>query len=140
LGRFSEKIGYEKLRSWRIRGVWLVVLMVLSFLLDATLDHFGIVELFWPILVTISISVFTICGPWELKKRIWFWATFAAVVAVHVSFFHFMGWSWGRKWVPAITIAGFCNIDLFAVFALIYFIEKLIDENPNVRPRLSTKS
>jgi len=140
LGRFSERIGYEKLRTLRIRGVWLVVLIVLSFLFAAALDHFGIPELYWPVFTTITISVFTVWGHLELKRRPWFSTTVVAVVAVHVAFFHFAGWPWGTRWVPAMTIAGFCSIDLFAVFALIYFIEKLMHEDPDVAPRPRTRS
>ncbi len=40
LGRFSEKIGLEKMRGKRIRGVWLLLEMVLSLLLIAILYHF----------------------------------------------------------------------------------------------------
>src|SRR5580700_2644803 len=48
LGRFSEKIGIERLRGKRIRGVWLLVEMVLSLLFIAILYHFGIEQLYWP--------------------------------------------------------------------------------------------
>jgi hypothetical protein len=127
-GRFSKKIGIEKMRTKRIRGAWLVPLIALSFLFAAALDHFGILELFWPIIFTTSIAVFTVWGHWELKRRPWFWLTIAAVAAAHIAFFYFFGWPWGNRWVPAMTIAGLCNIDLIGVFALVYFIEKLVGD------------
>lgn len=133
LGRSSEEMGIERLRTKRIRGVWRVVLIVLGFLLATVLGHFEILELFWPIITTIAISVFTVWGHWELKHRLWFWATFAFVAAAHVAFFHFVGWPWGTKWVPAMTIAGFWSVDLVAVFALVYPIEKLLHEDTKIR-------
>jgi hypothetical protein len=62
--------------------------------------------------------------------------TIAAVAAAHVAYFYFFGWPWGNRWVPAMTIAGLCNIDLIAVFALIYFIEKRLGGRPDGVARL----
>jgi hypothetical protein len=139
LGRFSEKIGIERLRGKRIRGVWLLVEMVLSMLLIAILDHFGIGQLFWPIVTTIAVTAFAVWGHPELAGRLWFWLTIAGVVTLHVVFFHFVGWPWGTKWVPAMTISGFVSLDLVAVFALIWLIEKMMHAhqstsfNPSVK-------
>jgi hypothetical protein len=135
LGRFSEKIGIERLRGKRIRGVWLLVEMVLSMLLIAILYHFGIEQLFWPIVTTIAVPAFAVWGHSELKGRLWFWVTIAGVVASHVVFFYFAGWPWGTKWVSAFAIAGLWNLDLVAVFALIWLIEKLLHEAQGVRFR-----
>jgi hypothetical protein len=132
LGRLSEKIGIEKLRGKRIRGVWLLVEMSLSVLLIAILYHFGIEQLFWPIITTITVPAFVVWGHSELKGRLWFWLTIAGVVASHVFFFYFVGWPWGVKWVPAMIIAGLWNIDLIVVFALIWLIEKLLHKDQGV--------
>jgi hypothetical protein len=139
MGRFSEKIGIEKMRSKRIRGVWLLALMALSVLLIATLDHFGIAEAFWPIVTTIAIAVFAVWGDTELTRRPWFWLTIAGVVASHAVFFYFAGWPWGTKWVPAMTIAGLWNLDLIAVFALIWLIEKLLHEDQSASHKPSAR-
>jgi hypothetical protein len=135
MGHFSEEIGIEKLRSKRIRGIWLFVLIVLSTFLAFGLDHFGIPELFWPIVTTIVIPFVSVWGHWELKRRPWFWATIAFVTAGHAVFFHFVGWPWGTRWVPATSITGLWTIDIIAVFILIYFVEKLVHEDPNPTPR-----
>ncbi len=132
LGRFSEKIGIEKMRGKRIRGIWLLAEMVLSLLLIAILYHFGIELLFWPIVTTIAVPAFAVWGHLELKGRPWFWLTLAGVVAAHVAFFYFVGWPWGHNWVPARAIAGLWSLDLVAVFALIWLIEKLLHENQGV--------
>ena len=139
IGRFSEKIGIEKLRGKRIRGVWLLVEVVLSMLLIAILYHFGIEQLFWPIVTTIAVPAFAVWGHSELKGRLWFWVTIAGVVASHVAFFYFAGWPWGTKWVSAFAIAGLWNLDLVAVFALIWLIEKLLHEDQGVSRKPSAR-
>jgi hypothetical protein len=139
LGHFSEKIGIEKLRGKRIRGVWLLALMVLSTLLIAILYHFGIEQLYWPIVTTISVTAFVIWGHSELKGRMWFWLTIAGLVTLHAAFFYFVGWPWGTKWVPAMTIAGFWNVDLVAAFALIWLIEKLMQEHQSTSLKPPTR-
>jgi hypothetical protein len=128
MGHFSQEIGLDKMRTKRIRGVWLLVLIVLSAVFAFALDHFGILPLFWPIVTTIAIPVFAIWGHWDLKGRVWFSAAIAIVIAAHAAFFRFVGWPWGTKWVPAFTIAGLWNIDLVAVFAIIFFVEKFLNE------------
>jgi hypothetical protein len=138
VGRLSEKIGLEQMRTKRIRGLWLLALIVLGAVFAFALDRFGFPELYWPIATTIAISAFAIWGHWDLRGRLWFWATIAIVIVVHAIFFGFVGWPWGAKWVPAFMIAGFWNIDLVAVFALIYFVEKLLGENSKEPPRLSS--
>lgn len=139
LGRFSETISIEKLRGKRIRGVWLLLDMVLSLLLIAILYHFGIEQLYWPIVTTIAVAAFAVWGHPELVRRLWFWLTIAFVVASHAVFFYFAGWPWGTKWVPAMTIAGFWCLDLVAVFALIWLIEKLTQEHQSTPLKPSAK-
>jgi hypothetical protein len=136
LGRFSKKIGIEEMRTKRIRGMWLVTLLVLSTLFAGILGHFGILEFFWPIITTIAIPAFTVWGHWKLKRQAWFWITIALVIAAHAAFFFFAGWPWGRRWVPAMTIAGLWNVDLIVVFTIIYFVEKLIGEKSDGSARL----
>ncbi len=134
-GRLSEKIGLEKLRTKRIRGIWLLVLIVLSAMLAFALDHFGFLQLYWPIVTTVAISAFAIWGHWDLKGQGWFWATIVIVIAAHVVFFRFVGWPWGAKWVPALAIAGLWNVDLIAVFALVYLVEKLLNQTREPNPK-----
>jgi hypothetical protein len=139
LGRFSEKIGIEKLRGKRIRGIWLLALMALSMLLIAILDHFGIEQLYWPIITTIAVAAFAVWGHPELTGRLWFWLTIAFVVASHAVFFYLAGWPRGTKWVPAMTISGFWCLDLVAIFALIWLIEKVMHEHQSTSLKPSVK-
>jgi hypothetical protein len=139
LGRFSEKIGIERLRTKRIRGLWLIAIIALSFLLAALLGHLGVLQFFWPINITIVVPVFTVWGHWELKGRPWFWVTIAAVMSVHVVFFYFVGWPWGTRWVPARAVEGFCTFDIIAVFVIIWLVEKLLHEDQGVPLKQSIK-
>jgi len=119
----------RRLKGKKLRGVWLLATIVMSVLLIAVLDHFGIEQLFWPISITIVALVFTIWGHWELKQRVWFWVTIAFIAAAHAILYYFVQWPWGSRWVPAATIKGICTLDLIAIFGLISLIEKLLHED-----------
>lgn len=114
----------KRLGHLRIRGAWLLALMAISFLFAAILDHFGVLQLFWPIILTIAASVFTIWGHWELKEQPWFWIIVAVITMAHTVLFYFMGWPWGTRWVPASAINGLFGLDLVGIFAFISVIEK----------------
>ncbi len=121
--------GLAELRKKKLRGRWLLAVMAWSLLLCMALDHFGVLQLFWPVNITIIVPVFVVWGHWELRKRPWFWITIASVVAAHVVFFSFVAWPWGTHWVWARTIEGLSTIDIVAIFAFITFIEKLLHED-----------
>jgi hypothetical protein len=119
----------ERLAGKKIRGVWLIAGILLSLLLAAVLGHFGKLQLFWPVSITILVPVFTLWGHSELIRRPWFWMTIVVVTAAHAIFFYFAGWPWGTKWIPAKAIEGFVTLDLIAIFALISVIEKFLHED-----------
>lgn len=121
--------GLEQLKKKRLRGRWLLAIMAWSLLLCVLLDHFGALQLFWPVNITIIVPFFVIWGHWELRRRPWFWITIASVVAAHVIFFSFVAWPWGTRWVWARIVEGLSTIDIVAIFALITLIEKLLHED-----------
>lgn len=121
--------GLDQLKKKRLRGRWLLAVLAWSLLLCALLDHFGVLQLFWPVNITIFVPVFVVWGHWELRRRPWFWITIASVVAAHVVFFSFVAWPWGTHWVWARVVEGLSTIDIVAIFALITFIERLLHED-----------
>jgi len=125
-GRFSKEIGLEEIRKKRIRGPWLVVLCVSSFLLAATLDHFGALRLYWPATTTIMIVVFTVWGHFDLKGKVWFWFVLAAVAAGNMALLLIARWPPENRWTPGSAVQVFCTLELIGVYALIWSIERLI--------------
>src|SRR5580698_5365569 len=117
----------KRLKGKRIPLPWIIVLIVFSFLFALMLDHFGGLQLYWPIWITIIVPVFIVWGFWELKGRLWFWVTIALVVTANISLFCLVGWPWGTHWVPGRSIAGFCTLELIPIFALIARIQKRMD-------------
>jgi hypothetical protein len=117
----------KRLKGKRLRWPWMIVLIILSFLFAVELDHLGVLQLYWPIWITIVVPVFTIWGFWELKNQTWFWAIIALVVAANIALFRIVGWPWGTHWVPGRSIAGFCIIELIPLFALIARVQKRMD-------------
>ncbi len=119
----------KRLKGKSLRWPWLVALMILSFLLCVMLDHLGILQFFWPIVVTAAIPVFTVWGFWELKRRLWFWLIIAFVVVVNTALFSLIGWPWGAHWIPARSIAGLCTLEMIPIFSLIAVLEKRLERN-----------
>ncbi len=135
LERHRQLLTVEKrLKDKRLRWPWLVAIMVLSFVFSALLDHLGILQLFWPIVVTAAIPVFTVWGFWELKRRLWFWLIIALVVAVNTLLFSIIGWPWGTHWIPARSIAGLSTLEMIPIFALIAVLEKRQERNHQTKP------
>lgn len=117
----------RRLKGKRLPLPWIIVLIVFSFFSALALDHFGVLQLYWPIWITISIPVFTVLGFWDLKGRLWFWVTVVLIVAANVTLFGIVGWPWGTHWVPGRTIAGLCSIESIPIFAIIARIQKRLD-------------
>jgi len=116
----------RKIPALRWRG--LLVGMACGIVFAALFDHFGVFDLFMPVLGTGMVLFLTLRCHWELKGRPWFWATIAAWTALHV-------WTiarvrWPHTWVPARAWAGWMTIDLVALFVIIALIEKLLHEGP----------
>ena len=99
-------------------------LMVLSFFFALALDHFEVLQLYWPAWITILIPAFTIWGFWELRGRFWFWAVILLVMATQIAIFSLVGWPWGTHWVPGRAIAGMCTVELIPIFAGLAWLEK----------------
>lgn len=114
----------KRMKHKRLRWPVLLGLMVVSFLLAATLAQFDRLQLFWPIVITIIIPTFTIWGFWELKGQLWFWAAILAVTAAQIAGFFVLGWPWGTRWVWARTIAGICTLESIPIFAGLAWLEK----------------
>jgi hypothetical protein len=114
----------KRLKGKWLRWPWMVALIILSFSFALLLDHFGVEQLFWPIIITIVVPIFTLWGFWELRGRLWFWAVIVTVVATNAVLFSLIGWPWGTHWIPARSIEGFCTLESIPIFALIARLQK----------------
>jgi len=106
----------------------------LSGILLLSLDQFGVEQLFWPVVITILITIVAVWGFWELKSRPWFWATIAIIVAANVALFSLMGWPWGTHRVSPQMVAGLCTLESIPTFALIARIQKRLDHQRRTSP------
>ena len=48
----------KRLKGKWLRWPWVIVLIIFSFLFAAALDHFGVLQLYWPVWITIAVPVF----------------------------------------------------------------------------------
>jgi len=117
----------KRLKGKRLRRPGMVALIILSIFFALSLEHFGILQFYWPIVITIAVPVFTVWGFWDLRGRFWFWLTVALVVISNVVLFGLIGWPWGTHWVPGRSIAGFCILESIPIFALIARLDKRMD-------------
>jgi hypothetical protein len=114
----------KRMKQKRLRWRAILGLMVLSFFLALALDHFDLLQIFWPIWITILIPTFTMWGFWELRGQLWFWTVVMLVMATQIAVFSLVGWPWGTHWVPARTIDGMCTLELIPIFAGLAWLEK----------------
>jgi len=68
---------------------------------------------------------FAIAVRWELRRRVWFWITMIVITAIHVPLILFVPWT--TKWVPAIVITPVIAVDLYAMLAILSFVEKFAE-------------
>jgi hypothetical protein len=114
----------KRMKHKRLRWSTMLGLMVLSFFFALALDHFEVLQLYWPAWITILIPAFTIWGFWELRGRFWFWAVILLVMATQIAIFSLVGWPWGTHWVPGRAIAGMCTVELIPISAGLAWLEK----------------
>jgi hypothetical protein len=109
------------------KKIWLpwpaiLCLFVLAFLLRGMLKDSGLLYLYRPIWNGAAVFGFLFLLKWRLRRHVWFWATMAAVVALHVLLILFIPWT--NKWVPALVTAGVDSLDLCLVFWILGIVEE----------------
>jgi hypothetical protein len=119
----------KRMKHKRLRWQTQIGLIVLSFFLALSLDHFGVLQFFWPVWITILIPASVIWGFWELRGQLWFWATVVLVMGAQIAIFSVVGWPWGTHWVPGRSIAGMCTLELIPIFAGLAWLEKRLSRH-----------
>jgi len=112
---------------------WGVLCGIIGSTLSAWLfDHFGRLDLALPTLISIGTLGFAVALKWKLRRRVWFWITMTAIVALHVPLILFVPWT--TKWVPAPVLVPFCVADLCAMLAILSVVGKCM-EGPKTAER-----
>ena len=109
------------------KKIWLpwpavLLLFVLALLLRGMLKDSGLLYLYRPIWNGVGVFGFLFFLKWRLRRHVWFWATMAAVVALHVLLILFIPWT--NKWVPALVTAGVDSLDICLVFWILGIVEE----------------
>ena len=102
----------KRMKSKRLSLPWQLVTCALSGILLLSLDQFGVEQLFWPVVITILITI----------------------VAANVALFSLMGWPWGTHRVSPQMVAGLCTLESIPTFALIARIQKRLDHQRRTSP------
>lgn len=109
------------------KKIWLpwpavLCLFVLALLLRGMLKDSGFLYLYRPIGNGVLVFGFLFYLKWRLRRHVWFWATMAAVVALHVLLILFIPWT--NKWVPALVTACVDSLDICLVFRILGIVEE----------------
>src|ERR1700722_13916873 len=109
-----------RLPWWGVLGVVLgTIVLGLLFLVSGRLD------LARPSLFTIATFSLVIVMRWKLGRNAWFWITIAALVGLHLPLILFIPWT--TKWIPAVVIAPFGIVDLYAMLWVLSVVGKLVE-------------
>lgn len=95
-----------------------------TLLIGGVLEHFGRFDLATPTCFSACAIGVAIATKWELKGYFWFWITVAVIVALHVPLILLVPWT--TKWVPAVVIAPFVAVDLYAMLVILAVSEKFM--------------
>lgn len=89
---------------------------------------FGKVDLGLTVFIVIGMIIFAIKIRWNLRKHVWFWATIALVLALHVPLFFVVRWPLGKIPTIAYTMP-FGIADFFVVLGALGLAEKLFSKD-----------
>ena len=111
------------------RKLWLpwqllLPLMALSFGACVVLDHYGMLNMTLPVLNCGFFFGLLIYLKWGLRGQPLFWATIAALAAIHAMLIWCIPWT--SDWVPAAAIAVISSIDFAAMLWTLAAVEVLV--------------
>ena len=109
-----------------------LALFVVSIPYFALLDHFGMLNMALPLFVCVAAFGLVIYIRWDLRRRVWFWATVATLAVLHA----LLIWNipWTSKWVPAAAFAGMCSIDFVLMLWVLAALERLLGSDQTAQP------
>src|SRR5579883_844792 len=106
--------------------LWMAVCAVIVWLLN-DVGRFNFAR---PVLCSVAMLGIAIAIKWKLRRRLWFWITVIVLVAIHSSLILLAPWT--TKWIPALVVIPFAMADLYAMLAVIAFVEKIVERRRSV--------
>jgi hypothetical protein len=104
--------------------IWGVAAGIAACALLPLLDHIGRLELAIPIGAGAAAICAVIKVNWDLRGRLWFWATMAVIAGLHMPLILYVPWHKG--WVPAPVTFGFCIVDVAIILGILNLIGRLL--------------
>ena len=82
------------------------------------------------VLIVLGVTIGAIKLRWDLRKRVWFWAIIAVILALHVPLFFVVRWPQGN--VPTLFYTlPFGIIDFLIISGVLGIAEKLLSRDPS---------
>jgi hypothetical protein len=110
-------------RKWTLRDT--AVLSIAVFPLGLLAEHFTGRGSGLPTSLCAGIIFIAVWWRWDLSDRLWFWATVAAIVALHAVLIFSVHWT--TRWIPAAISMPFCMVDVLLILKIFSFGEKFFD-------------
>lgn len=79
-------------------------------------------ELARPTLFSIVVIMFAVAMKWELRGRVWFWATMLIASALHILIILCVPWT--TRWIPALVMTPIAAADVAGTLVVIKLLEK----------------
>ena len=102
-----------------------LAIFVAALLISSLYAHFGRPDLARPTLYSAVLIGITIRIKWEWRRRVWFWVTIAAIVAVHVAAILLIPWS--TQWVPVVFVIPVGLADCYVMVRILSVVGKLVE-------------
>ena len=87
-------------------------------------DHIGQIYLGLSVFIWLGMILLAIRIRWNLRKRLWFWATIVVVLLLHVPVVLMIPWP--RMTINRITLLPIGVVDLLITLGAVRFVEKFI--------------
>ena len=110
-----------------MRLPWWGVLCVIfgTILLALLFVNYGRFDLARPSLISVATVALATVMRWKLRRHAWFWITMTFLAVLHLPLILFVPWT--TKWIPAIVIAPFGIVDLYAMLWVLSVVGKLVE-------------
>jgi hypothetical protein len=120
---FGWWVMLEPRQKWSLRDIFVVAITV--FPLGLLAEHFVGRGSGPPTTLCAMVIVLAVWWRWDLSDRLWFWATVAAIAALHLVLV--LSFHWTSRWIPAAISMPFCMVDALLILKIFNLGEKFID-------------
>jgi hypothetical protein len=118
----SEKQEPEEQGTWKYLGL---IIFAITLPVSFFFSHIGKGDLGDSVGICLGMNILAILMCWDLRRRWWFWAVIALVLALHVPVVLMIHWP-KSVWVSKFTLLPIGLADLLITVGVVRFVQKFI--------------